>query len=134
MRATILTIDKPNKNNTIYPREVVEKAIKEFQLQIQNKRCLISNGNPDFPHLKIGDVAAIVSDMNIEDNNVIIDFELLDTPAGIEIKNKMPMLEEAGLGYKVTMVGLGKTEKNENGNDVVTNYEPSYLNFYIKSL
>jgi hypothetical protein len=134
MKTEILTIDKPNKNNRIYTREVVEKMLKTFKPQADSKRLMVSFNESLTLNLDITKAAGIVNDIKIEGDKLVADIELLHTPAGLKMQESILVMEQAGLAYKVTTVGSGKLVKNENGNEVVTDYEPEYLNFYIDSI
>jgi hypothetical protein len=79
----IQELDKPNKNNRIYPKEEIEKSIVKF-----NETADAMNGVPgmiDYPdglQIDMTKVSHVVKNLRIEDNYLVGDFTVLKTPEG----------------------------------------------------
>ena len=79
----LLTIDKPNFSGRIFTREVVEKAIEEV-----SEEQLIGSFESYMITSKVCNVAFLVSNFQIRDEDLWADIELLDTPSGRKLKEK----------------------------------------------
>ncbi len=44
---TVLVADKPNKNNRIYPKAVLERTVTEFQETVKNRTAMGMIGYPE---------------------------------------------------------------------------------------
>jgi hypothetical protein len=44
---TLVKVDKPNKNGHIYPREVIDEALRDYQKQIDSQTSLGELGHPE---------------------------------------------------------------------------------------
>ena len=89
----ILTCDTPDLNNVTYPREEVEKAVAKYQEKIKNGTALgIVGESGQFPRridslsINLDRVSHIVTEMHVEDNNVLATIKVLDTPHGKILK------------------------------------------------
>ena len=82
-------IDKLNRNNRIYPKEVMEKAISEYRKQIDEKRSLGElDPQPEYS-IFLTNASHIVTDLRIEENNLVADIDILTTPRGIELQRRL---------------------------------------------
>lgn len=95
----ILFLNKNNKNNRIYPQEVVEKAIEEYK----DKEVFGIVGSPGSLNISLHDVAFVTSNMYIEHEVLWTSVKILDTPAG---KALTKILIE-GLEICVRPIGTG---------------------------
>jgi hypothetical protein len=80
-----LITDTPNKNGRIYPREVVEKALLEYQKQIDEKRsigCIWSDDHYQTETIDLSKASHIVNSAKLDGNNLIIEAQTLKTPMG----------------------------------------------------
>lgn len=101
-------VDKPNKNGRIYPRGVMDKAIKDYRKQIDEKRS-VGELNPQFdPTTVLTNVSHIITDLLIEENNLVADVDVLTTPRGLILQD---MLESHNIEF-VTR-GLAKLDKEK---------------------
>jgi hypothetical protein len=128
MKAKILDIDKPNANNRIYPRSVIEKAIKKYKEEmVDQKRALIAHEQCSSPLMDLEKTYGIVDDIFIENDSVFIEFHAL----GLPISERITHLIKSEILHPVTS-GTGTIDENGKiGDDYNIGYifltnDPSY--------
>src|SRR5271167_2916897 len=96
----IQELDRPNRNNRIYPRAVMEEAIAEF-----NKRpnpMLGTVGMPSDPAVDLTAVSHVVKNLRIMDDYLVADIKVLATPMGAQLekmlKDDSMVFRSAGFG------------------------------------
>jgi hypothetical protein len=127
---TVGIVDTPNKNNRVYPREVMEKAIVEVQGRIKNKTLFVTEGCnlSDSGNADLSNTVGTVKDMKIVDDNVAATVEIIETEAGKYLKNRL----NGGVPYHVRTSGIGKLTMDDKGHDVVSDYEMTHLTFTME--
>lgn len=120
MKIPVLTLDVPNKNGNLYPKAVVEKALKKYiDEQVVHGRAMIVNRLPLDSTINLKDVIGIVKNVSVEGNAVMIEAEFLPgLPEALETK--------AGVSsgqLHLRTSGIGSIKKDEHGNNVV---QPDY--------
>ena len=85
MKIPIVTLDKPNKNNRIYPRAVMEKALEKYKKEfIDEKRAFVQKKIPETTMVNLLDCIGIVKEVIIEGNEVLMDVEFFpNVPEGL---------------------------------------------------
>jgi hypothetical protein len=112
-RFPVCPVGVPNHNGRIYPRELWERMIAEHQPEIDARRMLVgfleTDGKLRYDPDHIG---AIVTKMGIEDDQVMIDVEILDTNLGRILTLPTDLIE-------VYPTGSGTVDKDGvvNGDD-----------------
>ena len=100
-RFPVCPVGVPNHNGRIYPRELWERVIAEHQPEIDARRMLVGVREADgrLP-IDINHLGAIVTKMAIEDDQVMIDVEILDTHLGqvLTLPNDLIEVYPMGLG------------------------------------
>ena len=82
-RFPVCPVGVPNHNGRIYPRELWERMIAEHQPEIDARRMLVGVRENDGRLLiDLDHLGGIVTKMGIEDDQVMIDVEILDTHLG----------------------------------------------------
>jgi len=123
----LLACDVPNTNGNIYPQEVVEQAIKEFE----DEKLY---GGMDFtldihrPGIQMKDIAFTVEHLRFAEDNDIHkgqwlwgDVQILNTPQGRLMKDVLR--QSGGLDqYAFRTAGIGKIE-HKQGNHVIKDYK-----------
>ena len=107
-------LDSPNRNGRIYTRECMEKAIEGVKKLIEEKRFL---GELEIPHdtiVDLSNVSHMVTDLRIEESKIVADIQVLKTPKGIILQEKIDANE-----VEIVQRGLGKIGKD----NIVTDYE-----------
>ena len=111
MKIPVLSLDKPNKNGRIYPRDVIEKALQKYRDEYVSKsRAMVTRNIPTQNDIDLGDVVGIVKDIITTDEEVLAEVQFLNLP-------KAQGLEEALTSGKLYMrtSGIGKMTKQADG-------------------
>jgi len=111
MKLPILTMDVPNLNRRIYPREVFQKVIDKYTKEhVSERRALIVNKLPENSFINLKDAVGIVKEIIIEGDKVMVEAEFFS--------DSYRQIIESGKCFLRTS-GMGTLRKDENGNDVV---------------
>jgi len=103
MKLTGAIADIPNKSNTVYPNEVLKKAVEEYN-ETYSESYLFDQGSETNAVGKINNV-------KFENNCVFVDVDFFDSNRGLVCK----ALIENGMNLFVSTSGAAKAEKNEQG-------------------
>ena len=106
--------DALNGNGRIYPRDVLEKEMKNYQKLVKERRALGELDHPDDSVINLKNASHIVTDVWWDGGNVMGKVRVLDTPSGQVLKS----LVEAGVKLGISSRGLGST-KEKNGKTYV---------------
>lgn len=104
-----LNVGVPTQNNRIYPKEVIEKALKEYQKQISERRAFVTMFSEGCV-VNLKDVVGLVQEAKIKDDNLTIKMEILDTPASLVLKSKDGTLNASLI--KVAPFGIATLKDN----------------------
>ena len=74
MKMTLLTLNKPNLNNRIYPKAVIEKAILKYK---DNDRCIVESEPNITCSANLGNAIGKVTNMKIENDLLVGDVSFL---------------------------------------------------------
>ncbi len=110
--AVVLVTDTILPSGRMYPKEVVEDAVKRAP-----KMML---GYLAGCHEAVSDAAVMVDNVSMEDGSVIVRGKFLTTPKGIKVSNINPDLLE------FTLSGVGKAERKDDA-EVITDYKIEYV-------
>lgn len=111
MKIPILSLNKPNKNGRVYPREVIEKALQKYRDEYVSKsRAVVTRNPPTELEPNLMDTVGIVKDIIATDDEVLAEIQFLNLP-------KAQGLEEALTSGKLYMrtAGVGKMTKQTDG-------------------
>ena len=87
--ATGIVVDKPTKLGNIYPRDVIERVVKDFNIRAMNYPNKGSELNPRRIE-KVDDPSHITKKMFINSSNMLCaEIEILDSEAGHALLNKI---------------------------------------------
>ncbi len=123
--------DVKNENGRIYPRNELEKAVKEAQPRVKRWQMLgeLDHGDAtdEDPYPKLSKASHIVNQLFMNKDKVYAGFIILPTPYGEILKD----LLEFGITLGVSMRGLGEVDNNGRVKDlIIITYEfvsfPSY--------
>lgn len=115
MKGIIQAAGKPNANNRIYPRDILEREDRRYQELINERRALGELDHPDSPVVQLENVSHLVTETNWDGENLIGEIEVLDTPKG-QILGK---LVERKIKLGISSRGLGSVRRNNEGYDMV---------------
>ena len=118
-KATFLTgvmqkCDTVNGNGRIYPRNILEKEIKNYKKIVDERRALGELDHPDDSVINLKNASHMVIDIWMDGDSVMGKVRVLDTPAGQVLK----ALVDAGVSLGISSRGLGST-KDKDGKTMV---------------
>jgi hypothetical protein len=106
--------DTVNGNGRVYPRNVLEKEIKNYKKLVDERRALGELDHPDDSVINLKNASHMVIDIWMDGENVMGKVRVLDTPAGQVLK----ALVDAGVSLGISSRGLGST-KDKDGKTMV---------------
>lgn len=114
-----LSADKPNRNRRVYPRGVMESAVKNYEKEfINNKRALGELNHPtNGPSVNLDKACHIIESLSFDGSDVYGKARVLSTPMGEILKTLID--EKVQLG--VSSRGLGSLKKLSSGLNEVQN-------------
>jgi len=108
--------DEPNKNNHVYPKEVLEKAVADFK----ERKCPMFGtfGMQDFTEnpdrdISIEGASHSIEDLKMDGNVLLASVNILDTP----ISKKIKAIGTDNLAFR--MAGIGTIKTREDGAIVI---------------
>lgn len=118
MKFTINHVDRPNGNNRMYPRSVMQNAIDEYTKNfIAEKRAFLCNKQPETSTISLTDAIGLIKSIKIDNaGGVIADITHLNANNANEI---WPFLY--GKKLSVVLAGLGTLVNNQDGISIVQN-------------
>lgn len=102
-------VDKPTMNGRIYPRAVMEKAIKDVQQTIRDRR-MFGELNSCESRVKLTNVSHVVTAMSLVGDRVVATIEVLPTVRG----KVLAKLLDAKIPLGLLPIGFGNVEKDTN--------------------
>lgn len=107
----LIRADVPTANGNIYPKEVLERAVEQFNSASKRNTCfVVSDAEPD-GRVLLSKVAAKVHSTKLRDGQLVCQVEMLDTPAGKDIQK---ILEQG----TITPLGMGTVKDGKVGDDL----------------
>ena len=102
--------EKQNRNNRIYPKEVLAEATKKYvSEQVKTGRAVGELNHPEGPQINLDKVSHRITSLKFEGNDVVGKALILDTPMGKIVKG----LVEGGCKLGVSSRGMGTVEQKE---------------------
>ena len=113
-KATFLTgvmqkCDTVNGNGRIYPRNILEKEIKNYKKIVDERRALGELDHPDDSVINLKNASHMVIDIWMDGDSVMGKVQVLGTPAGQVLK----ALVDAGVKLGISSRGLGSTKEKD---------------------
>jgi hypothetical protein len=103
--------EQKNRNGRVYPRPIMEKAVKTYvDTQVNKKRAVGELNHPEGPTVNLDKVSHLITDLRFEGNDVVGKAQILDTPMGKIVKG----LLDGGVQLGVSTRGMGSLEQ-KNG-------------------
>lgn len=86
MKIPIIILDHPTKNNRIYPRDVMEKAIAKYKKEfVDENRAFIQKKLPGDSCINLHDCVGVVKEIKIEGDTVFVETEFFpQVPDGLK--------------------------------------------------
>lgn len=109
--ATIARADVPNGNKRIYPREVLEQAVRVFQADHKKHRSLVGElGLPNEPSIiHFQNASHVITDLRMQDDYLVAEIEVLDSPCGRVLRTMLETNSEI-VAFRTRGVGNGHTD------------------------
>jgi hypothetical protein len=99
-----------NQNGRIYPKNILEREIMNYQKLIQENRAMGECDHPDSSVVELKNVSHVVREAYMQGDIVYGAIEILDTPSGKIIQS----LVESGVTLGISSRGVGSTQKRGN--------------------
>ena len=104
----IQTANKRNGNGREYPKEVLNREVKNYQSCVKDQRALGELDHPDDSVINLRNVSHLMVDVWWEGNDVMGKLKVLDTPSGRILKD----LINAGVKLGISSRGLGSVKES----------------------
>ena len=115
MKGIIQSAGKPNANNRIYPKPILEREDQKYQELIGERRALGELDHPDSPIVQLENVSHVITETYWDGDNLIGEIEVLGTPKGQILGN----LVERKIKLGISSRGLGSVSRTNEGFDMV---------------
>lgn len=107
MKGILQKADTLNQNGRIYPMNILEREIRNYQKFIIENRALGELDHPDSSVVNLKNVSHIIREAYLEKGVVYGTVEVLDTPSGKILQS----LVESGVKLGISSRGVGSTKK-----------------------
>ena len=108
MKGILQKADTLNQNGRVYPRDILEREVRNYQKFIRENRALGECDHPDSSVVELKKVSHIIREAYMDGNVCYGTVEILDTPTGKILKS----LVEAGVTLGISSRGVGSTKKS----------------------
>jgi len=115
VKALLQRADQKNQNNRRYPRGILEREMENYQKAISEGRATGELDHPEESVVELQNVSHVIREAWWEGDEVMGTVEILNTPNGKIAQELM----EAGIKLGISSRGVGETQKDEEGCDVV---------------
>ena len=96
-----------NQNGRIYPKEILEREVRNYQKFIAENRALGECDHPDSSVVELKNASHLVTEVWWNGDDVMGKLKILDTPAGKVAKQ----LVKGGVQLGISSRGLGSTRQ-----------------------
>lgn len=108
MKGILQKADTLNQNGRIYPFNILEREVRNYQKFIIENRAVGELDHPDSSVVNLKNVSHVIREAYIEDGTVIGSIEVLDkTPSGAILRG----LVESNIKLGISSRGVGSTRK-----------------------
>jgi len=108
MKGILQKANTLNQNGRIYPREILEREVRNYQKFIIENRAVGELDHPDSSVVNLKNVSHIVREAYFDKDVVYGSVELLDTPSGKILQS----LVESGVKLGISSRGVGSTRRD----------------------
>ena len=105
MRGILQKANVLNQNGRVYPREILEREVRNYQKFIKENRALGECDHPDSSVVNLKNASHIIREAYMDGDICYGVVELLDTPSGKILQS----LVESGVTLGISSRGLGST-------------------------
>lgn len=107
MKGVLQKANTLNQNGRVYPMEVLEREVRNYQKFIKENRALGELDHPDSSVVELKNASHIVREAYMEGDVCYGTVEILETPAGKILKS----LIETGVTLGISSRGVGSTRR-----------------------
>lgn len=116
MKGILQRADALNQNGRVYPRQILERELRNYQKLIAEKRALGALDHTDSSVVELQTVCHNITKAWMDDKGVVYgEVDILPTPHGDTLRN----IVEAGITVGISSRGLGSVEADHNGYAIV---------------
>ena len=108
MKGVLQKADTLNQNGRIYPVEILDREVRNYQKFIKENRALGECDHPDSSVVELKNASHIVREAYMQDGVCFGTVELLDTPSGKILQS----LVESGVTLGISSRGVGSTRRD----------------------
>jgi len=119
MKGILQKAETLNQNGRIYPRDILEREVRNYQKFIRENRALGECDHPDSSVVELKKVSHIIREAYMEGNVCYGTVEILDTPCGKILQS----LVEAGVTLGISSRGVGSTSKSGDSQVVQDDFQ-----------
>ena len=107
MRGILQKANTLNQNGRVYPMEILQREVRNYQKFIAENRALGELDHPDSSVVELKNASHIVREAYMDGDICYGSVEILDTPAGKILKS----LVDSGVTLGISSRGVGSTRK-----------------------
>ena len=119
MKGILQKAETLNQNGRVYPRDILEREVRNYQKFIRENRALGECDHPDSSVVELKKVSHIIREAYMEGNICYGTVEILDTPCGKILQS----LVEAGVTLGISSRGVGSTRKSGDNQIVQDDFQ-----------
>ncbi len=108
MKVPVLTVDTPNGNHRVYPREVVNRMIENARDRIHEDRLFVVEKQPKSTVTNVNDIIGVVKGIEVENDKVMVSVSFF--PSHFSATR---LLEEGKVHLRTS--GIGTLREQEDG-------------------
>ena len=110
MKGILQKAETLNQNGRVYPKNILEREIRNYQKFIQENRALGELDHPDSSVVELKNASHNIKEAYMEGNIVYGTVEILNTPSGKILQS----LVESGVTLGISSRGVGSTRTEGN--------------------
>jgi len=110
MKGILQKADTLNQNGRIYPRDILEREVRNYQKFILERRSLGELDHPDTSVVNLKNSSHLITEAKMEGDVVYGTVEILNTPSGLILQS----LVESGVKLGISSRGVGSTKKEQD--------------------
>lgn len=107
MKGVLQKSNTLNQNGRVYPGEILEREVRNYQKFIKENRALGELDHPDSSVVELKNASHIVREAHMDGDICYGTVEILDTPSGKILKS----LVESGVTLGISSRGVGSTRR-----------------------
>lgn len=123
-KSIVAQADVPNRNKRVYSKELLEKAVQDYQEKIQSKTAFGYLDN----NSGLSNVSHLVTSLELKEDMLVAEIETLNTPDGKILKK----LIEDNSRISFSTFGRGDGVVDDNCILAIKNYKLNYINVSFK--